>query len=116
MITGREFVDQYYEEKLYSTGDDYLDEMLEKAFCEGYEYAQKEYGKISDGIFKLTGFNDAKEYENYKPEKGEDIFGNAKKTIKTTGQKTKGAIKTAGQRMKSFLFKRKQLVPAFVKV
>ena len=31
------------EEKLYSTGDSDLDNLLEKAFCEGYEYAQKEF-------------------------------------------------------------------------
>ena len=44
MIIGRNLINEYYEdEKLYSTGDDYLDEMLEKAFCEGYEYAQKEF-------------------------------------------------------------------------
>ena len=33
------------EEKLYSTGNDELDELLERAFCEGYEYAQKEFGR-----------------------------------------------------------------------
>ena len=31
--------------KLYSTGNDELDDLLEKAFCEGYEYAQKEFGR-----------------------------------------------------------------------
>ena len=31
------------EEKLYSTGNNELDELLERAFCEGYEYAQKEF-------------------------------------------------------------------------
>ena len=33
------------EERLYSTGNDELDELLERAFCEGYEYAQREFGK-----------------------------------------------------------------------
>ena len=33
------------EEKLYSTGNDELDELMERAFCEGYEYAQKEFGR-----------------------------------------------------------------------
>ena len=32
------------EERLYSTGNDELDELLERAFCEGYEYAQREFG------------------------------------------------------------------------
>ena len=31
------------EERLYSTGNDELNELLERAFCEGYEYAQKEF-------------------------------------------------------------------------
>jgi len=33
------------EEKLYSTGNEELDELLERAFCDGYEYAQKEFGR-----------------------------------------------------------------------
>ncbi len=52
MITGRELVEKMYSEnydeyedtRLYSTGDSELDDLLEKAFCEGYEYAQKEFG------------------------------------------------------------------------
>ena len=44
MITGYDLVNSYYEdEKLYSTGDDDLDDLLERAFCEGYSYAQKEF-------------------------------------------------------------------------
>jgi len=31
-----------YEERLYSTGSYELDELLEKAFCDGYEYALEE--------------------------------------------------------------------------
>ena len=56
MIKGYELVekmysdyDEYEDTKLYSTGDDYLDELLERAFCEGYEYAQREFGNF-DGI------------------------------------------------------------------
>ena len=41
MIIGRNFIE---DQKLYSTGDDYLDELMERAFCEGYEYAQREFG------------------------------------------------------------------------
>lgn len=33
------------EERLYSTGSDELDDLLERAFCEGYEYAQREFGR-----------------------------------------------------------------------
>lgn len=52
MIIGRQFVENQYEEKLYSTGNDELDEMLEKAFCEGYEYAQKEFGNAANKAAK----------------------------------------------------------------
>lgn len=49
MITGREFARMYsandYEERLYSTGNEYLDDLLERAFCEGYEYAQREFAE-----------------------------------------------------------------------
>ena len=51
MIIGRNLINEYYEdEKLYSTGDDYLDDLLEKAFCEGYEYAQKEFAAYKSPI------------------------------------------------------------------
>ena len=44
MITGYDLINSYYEDtKLYSTGDSDLDDLLEKAFCEGYKYAQREY-------------------------------------------------------------------------
>lgn len=33
------------EERLYSTGNEELDELLERAFCDGYEYAQREFSK-----------------------------------------------------------------------
>lgn len=44
MIIARKTTQPQYEEKLYSTGDSELDDLLEKAFSEGYEYAQKEFG------------------------------------------------------------------------
>lgn len=39
--------DEYYDEKLYSTGNEDLDELLERAFCEGYEYAQREFAYVN---------------------------------------------------------------------
>lgn len=54
MITGSELIEKLYseeynegEERLYSTGDEELDDLLEKAFSEGYEYflEQREFGK-----------------------------------------------------------------------
>lgn len=57
----RLYSDYQEEEKLYSTGNDELDELLERAFCEGYEYAQKEFAtgldklavKSAQGIIKM---------------------------------------------------------------
>ena len=49
MITGRDLVNEYYEdEKLYSTGDEDLDDLLERAFSNGYEYAQREFDEKED--------------------------------------------------------------------
>ena len=46
MITGKRFTERLYsenqEEKLYSTGDEMLDNLLERAFCEGYELISSE--------------------------------------------------------------------------
>ncbi len=54
MITGRELINGYYEDtKLYSTGDSDLDDLLEKAFCEGYEYAQREFVKAAEKEAKM---------------------------------------------------------------
>lgn len=54
MTNGKEFAEKMFseiednneiQEKLYSTGNDELDDLLERAFCEGYEYAQKEFAE-----------------------------------------------------------------------
>lgn len=45
MIIRKKLVNKYYSEKLYSTGNDNLDSLLEKAFCDGYEYAQREFNE-----------------------------------------------------------------------
>ena len=42
MILGKDYINGHQEEKLYSTGDEMLDNLLERAFCEGYELAQRE--------------------------------------------------------------------------
>ena len=60
MITGKELIEKMYSEnydeyedtRLYSTGDDELDDLLEKAFCEGYEYAQREFGNKENKVAK----------------------------------------------------------------
>lgn len=51
MTNGKEFAEKMFsdvnndntQEKLYSTGSEELDAMLEKAFSEGYEFAQREF-------------------------------------------------------------------------
>ena len=45
MILGKNYINGHQEEKLYSTGDEMLDNLLERAFCEGYELAQREYAE-----------------------------------------------------------------------
>ena len=56
MIIGKQFAEKLYsenqEEKLYSTGDEMLDNLLERAFCEGYELGQKEFGMMRQEIDK----------------------------------------------------------------
>ena len=45
MILGKDYINGHQEEKLYSTGDEMLDNLLERAFCEGYELGQREFGR-----------------------------------------------------------------------
>jgi hypothetical protein len=54
MIIERLHSDYQEEERLYSTGNDELDELLERAFCEGYEYAQREFGVIGKKINQMA--------------------------------------------------------------
>jgi len=79
MLNGQEFIEKLYsdieeyeEEKLYSTGDEELVELLEKAFCEGYEYAQREYNSKAQKLINNNlllknnpgaGLNAARRYE-----------------------------------------------------
>ena len=45
MILGKDYINGHQEENLYSTGNEMLDNLLERAFCEGYELAQREYAE-----------------------------------------------------------------------
>jgi len=64
MITGYELIEKMYSEnydeyedtRLYSTGDSDLDDLLERAFCEGYEYAQKEFSENSSPLLNKNTF------------------------------------------------------------
>ena len=114
MINGREFAEKFYsenvqeeEERLYSTGNDELDELLERAFCEGYEYAQKEFAEKEEkkekkhtgtkvaaigggtavaGVGTLAGV--AKLGENAIDKKGQNLKEEGKKLINSTKVET----------------------------
>ena len=86
MIIGRDLINEYYEdERLYSTGDDYLDDLLERAFCEGYEYAQYEFADKEDD-------ENSDEDEDNKKKKS----GLGKKIAKGVGIGTGSALALAG--------------------
>jgi len=69
------------EERLYSTGNDELDDLLERAFCEGYEYAQREFAKKSMKEFKdeLKNLSDEElnklGWDNFKKSVGHSVAG-----------------------------------------
>lgn len=68
MRIGRQFAEKLYsdyqeEERLYSTGNDELDELLERAFCDGYEYAQREFAE-EDKKEEKKEKKKKKKYEN----------------------------------------------------
>ena len=79
--------DEYYDEKLYSTGNDELDDLLERAFCDGYEYAQKEFGKKSMKEYKegLKNLSDEElnklGWDNFKKSVGHSIAGGINASI-----------------------------------
>ena len=73
MITGKDLIEKMYSEnydeyedtRLYSTGDSDLDDLLERAFCEGYEYAQKEYS-LKDELKKALKEGDEEKIKRLK--------------------------------------------------
>lgn len=91
------------EERLYSTGDAELDELLERAFCEGYEFAQKEFGYKE----AYQEFKDAvKGSLNKGKEKAKEGYGKAKAYVGkhlgkegTVATKVSGWAKAAGEKM-----------------
>lgn len=80
----------YYEEdeKLFSTGDSELDDLLEEVYysgiSDGYDYAQREFAISASGLAKEVGFTGKKVYSLIK--------GKAKNFIKQPGQVVKGHI------------------------
>lgn len=65
------------EERLYSTGDVELDELLERAFCEGYEFAQKEFADEAEGALAGIGATGAALGAGYAGLKGIEKAGGA---------------------------------------
>jgi len=49
MITGKQFIESFEDEKLFSTGDSELDDILEEVYYsgieDGYDYAQREFSE-----------------------------------------------------------------------
>lgn len=80
MITGRDLISSYYEEdeKLFSTGNEELDDILEEVYYsgleDGYDYAQKEFSsklklgtRMQNSILsrkKLSSDQALKEYQD----------------------------------------------------
>lgn len=64
MLIGRGLVERSFsqyeeEERLYSTGNDELDDLLERAFCDGYQYAQVEFAEKEDKEDKWSDKDDS---------------------------------------------------------
>lgn len=104
MIIRKKLVNKYYSEKHYSTGNDNLDDLLEKAFCEGYEYAQKEFAAYKDPTTRIQKSRAVKELvkaANDKGIKGKNMDQVAKNIVKKANLKelfdtdNKGTIKDA---------------------
>ena len=77
MLIGRGLVERSFsqyeeEERLYSTGNDELDDLLERAFCDGYQYAQVEFAEKED---KKDKEDSADDIEALNPLKQVKSFG-----------------------------------------
>ena len=95
MIIGRELInEEYYEdEKLYSTGDDYLDDLLEKAFCDGYEYAQREFSKtVDDPLLKKQILKTVSKMKKNSPKTHDEVLKAYRNLPKSVRRNSKGAI------------------------
>jgi hypothetical protein len=66
------------EERLYSTGDVELDEILERAFCEGYEFAQREFTYVDEKTGNIINA-DGKVIGNINKGDNAWSYGNSKK-------------------------------------
>lgn len=71
-----------YEERIYSTGNSELDKLLERAFCDGYEYAQREFTKYD-------------ETDNLKRAKDSDILAEKEKEGEGYGEVVNKGLKGA---------------------
>ena len=99
MITGYDLINEYYEdEKLYSTGDDDLDDLLEKAFCDGYEYAQKEFARQN---YKDLNKEEQDQLRKYRKNLAKDLLEYREGANNTLNRRIENAEKKYEQRMKN---------------
>ena len=75
------------EERLYSTGDVELDEILERAFCEGYEFAQREFADETEGALAGIGATGAALGAGYAGLKGIEKAGGAMRSKRIAANK-----------------------------
>lgn len=75
------------EERLYSTGDVELDEILERAFCEGYEFAQREFADEAEGALAGIGATGAALGAGYAGLKGIEKAGGAMRSKRIAANK-----------------------------
>ena len=75
------------EERLYSTGDAELDELLERAFCEGYEVAQREFADEAEGALAGIGATGAALGAGYAGLKGIEKAGDAMRSKRIAANK-----------------------------
>lgn len=96
MTNGKDFAEKMFsmneEERLYSTGSEELDTMLEKAFCDGYEYAQKEFAEKKDEKKNHTGAKVAAGVAGTAAVAGAGVYG-AKKAGEALVEKGKKTLK-----------------------
>lgn len=112
MTNGKDFAEKMFSkknevvEKHFSTGSEELDAMLEKAFCDGYEYAQKEFAEKKDEKKKHTGVKVAAGVAGTAAVAGAGVYGadklgkvvskmGAKKMEEASGKKAMAAMEGA---------------------
>lgn len=104
------------EERLYSTGNDELDDLLKRAFCEGYEHAQKEFS------ISILGKNESFREDLYNLEKAKPAGNNSNippdirrlfSILKKQGAKTKMVQYSTTRGAKVFIYSEDEILKQF---